>query len=385
MSVIFLLFLSTVLLGACGTRVANSNWPGMAADDAGIVYVAFGPGIVAVDVNEQKQLWFYRPPNSNTGLQFYASPSANDGKLIFGDYGASGGMLNPRVKVSIYALDEIESDNPKQSWVQSETAQDRIIAPPLLVGQSVYVGTADNFVVSLATNDGHPLWDDPFEAGHSIWGQSVYEDGVIYVPSLDKKVYALEAETGAELWQADVGGSVADKPVLNGDLLYVGSFDRQVYALGKGSGEIRWTSPAKAAVWGAPAFADGVVFYVDLNGNAYAVTADTGELIWEKGVADYVVAAPVVNDGVVYIASAGDPNVEPNLRGGALVALSAENGQELWRKTTASPIFTTPVIVDNSIVVAMQSQQKPLTLVIYNLDDPDSSWSFEPEIPGEEG
>lgn len=355
----------------------------MTAGDNEVVYVAYGPGIVAVDLNEQEQLWLYRPQDSNASLQFYASPSFEQGQLIFGDYGASGGLISASVTVSVYALEELMSQNPVLAWSQSQVAQDRIVAQPLQLEDRVIVGTADNFVVALDSEDGRPLWNDPFEAGHSIWGHPIGEEGVVFVPSLDKNVYALDAETGEEIWQANVGGSVSDKPVMNGDLIYVSSFDDQVHALDKASGATRWTAPARAAVWGAPAYADGVVYFVDLNGNAYAVGADSGELRWEQNLAEYVVAATVVEDGVVYVAAAGDPDTDPKTRQGSLIALSADTGEELWRKQMPSPLFTTPLIVEDSIVVAMQNESAPLTLEIIDLSNPDSSWTFLPQAEDE--
>lgn len=381
--VIILLFLGAFVLSACGVSVANSNWPGMTAGDDNLVYVAFGPGIVAVDLDEQEQLWVYRPQDANASLQFYAPPSVDAGQLVFGDYGASGGFISASVTVSVYALEELLSQNPVLAWSQSEVAQDRIIAKPLQLEDRVIVGTADNFVVALERESGRPLWDDPFEAGHSIWGHPIEDDGVIFVPSLDKSVHALDAETGEEIWQADVGGSVSDKPVINSDLVYVGSFDKQVHALDKATGASRWTAPARAAVWGAPAYADGSVFFVDLNGNAFAVGAETGELRWEENLSDFVIAATVVHDGVVYVAAAGDPDVDPAERQGTLIALSAETGEELWQKQTPTPLFTTPLIVDGSIVIAMQDEAAQLTLEVIDLSDPESSWTFVPQVEEE--
>lgn len=381
--VIIFLFAVAFILSACGTSVASSNWPGMTAGENGVVYVAFGPGIVAVDLTEQKQLWVYRPQESSASLQIFAPPSVGQDQLVFGDYGASGGLISASVTVSVYALEELMSQNPVLAWSQSQVAQDRIIAQPLQLEDRVIVGTADNFVVALGNQDGRPLWNDPFEAGHSIWGHPIEEDGIIFVPSLDKYVYALDAETGKEIWQANVGGSVSDKPVMNGDLIYVSSFDEQVHALDKATGASRWTAPAQAAVWGAPAYANGTVYFVDLDGNAFAVGAETGELRWEQPVAEYIVAAAVVNDGVVYVAAAGDPDIAPAERQGSLIALSADTGEVLWQEQTPSPLFTTPVIVEDSIVVAMQNEAGVLTLEIIDLSDPDRSWTFVPQVQDE--
>ena len=358
---IIFFFMASFLLVACGTRTANTSWPGMSTDSQGVIYVAYGPGVAAVDPETNQEIWFYPPGGGSPTVQFYAAPSVEDGQVVFGDYGATGGILSPSVKVSVYSLDAASgAENP--GWPISEIAQDRVIAPALQVGDRIFVGTADNFVFALDATTARSVWSAPFEAEHSIWGQPAYRDGILFVSSLDKSVYALDAESGAVLWQTDVGGSVSDKPVNNSELIYAGSFDNQVYALDASSGDIRWTATAEASVWGAPLYADERVFFADLGGNVVAVDAQSGDTIWQVSGAGYVVAQPVYVDGIVYIASAGDQSVAPSERSGALLALDAASGDELWRSSTQTPLFTTPVIVDDTIVVA---QEDPTALLVY--------------------
>jgi outer membrane protein assembly factor BamB len=361
------LVLASFLLAACGGRTADSSWPGMAADNQGVVYVAYGPAVIAVDVESNTQLWSF-PSGEDVAAPFYAPPTVADGKVVFGDYGVSGGLLSPNKKISVYSLSASEG-TLNDNWPVSETAQDRIVASALVVGDSIFMGTADNLIFALDANTAETIWPEPFEADHSIWGKSAYKDGVVYVPSLDKNVYALDASNGSMIWQSNVQGSVSDKVVLNSELLYVGSFDMNAYALDAQTGEIRWSSPAEAAVWGAPLYVDGVVYFADLSGNVYAVGAESGEKIWSTTVESaYVVAQPVYADGKVFIASAGDPAEQLGDRSGALVALDAETGEQLWRETTARPLFTTPVIVGDTVVVAEEDLENLLVYISFDGD-----------------
>ncbi|UCG22870.1 MAG: PQQ-like beta-propeller repeat protein [Chloroflexota bacterium] len=372
---IIFFILASILLVACGTQTANTNWPGMSTDSQGVVYVAYGPGVAAVDTETSQQLWSYPPGGGGPTVQFYAAPSVEDGQVVFGDYGATGGILSPNVKVSVYSLDAADGAlNP--NWPISEIAQDRVVAPALQVGDHIFVGTADNFVFALDATTAQPVWSEPFEAEHSIWGQPAYQDGILFVSSLDRSVYALDAETGAMLWQTDVGGSVSDKPVNNSELVYAGSFDNQVYALDAQSGDIHWTATAEASVWGAPLHADDKVFFADLDGNVVAVDSLDGDIVWQNGGAGYVVAQPVFADGIVYIASAGEQSVAPDERSGVLIAFDAETGDELWRATTRAPLFTTPVVVEDTIVVAQEDPQA--LLVYFDLESGAQTGSFAP-------
>jgi outer membrane protein assembly factor BamB len=334
--------------------------------------------VTAVNVESNEQLWSF-PQGEGSSAPVYAPPTVVDGKVVFGDYGVSGGFFSPGKNVSVYSLDASDGSlNSKTSPTAQDgtSAQDRIVAPALVAGDRIFIGTADNLVFALDADTAQPVWLEPFKAAHSIWGKPAYIDGVIYVPSLGKTVYALDASDGSVIWEKGVEGSVSDQVVSNSDLVYVGSFDGHTYALDSQSGEIRWTAPAEpaSAIWGAPVYVDGVVYFADLDGNVFAVDGESGAELWSVSGAGYVVARPVAVDGMILIASAGDPSAPPSERSGELIALDAESGSEMWRRATDQPLFSTPVIAGDTIVVAQQDAQ---ALLVYFDADGDQTGTFE--------
>jgi outer membrane protein assembly factor BamB len=362
-SAIIFFIVAGLLLAACGSRVSSVNWPGLAVN-GNEVYVAYGPAVVAYDVEAGEQLWTF--PTERSRAQFYAPPSVQNDLVVIGDYGAAGGMFSPRVTVSLYALEERDAGAPATVWVADDAAHDRIVASPLQTETQVFVGTADNEILALDAESGVVQWT--FLAGHSIWAQPLYQDGVVYVASLDKNLYALDAENGSVLWQSELGGSIANQPVIDGDKIYVGSFDKKLHALDRATGEEQWTAEATDWVWASPAVANGVVYYADIKGNVYAVSAESGEAQWQQqvdGPDGSIQATPVIVEGTVYVALIRDTD-NGNNTGGALVALSAEDGREQWREETPAPLFATPVVAGDSIVVALQSEEA--LLMMFDLD-----------------
>lgn len=371
--IIALFILASFVLVACGTGVESQNWPGITADDP-IVYVAYGPKVLAVDIAERELLWSF-PEESRPGLYFYAPPSVNDASLVLGDFGVAGGFFSPGTTVTIYSLQRgAGGAMPNVVWSRDDLATDRIVAGALQANGTVFVGTSDNKLLALDAQNGELQWE--FETQHSIWAEPVLGDEVVYVASLDNFVYALAFDTGALLWQSELGGSIASQPVLVDGVLYVSSFDRAVHALEASSGEQLWQADADEWVWGGPTVNDGAVYFADLDGHVYAADRDSGELLWQEQVAGVVQSAPLYADGKLFVA-AGDAAGEEEERRGRVVAYDAESGEALWEMPTPAPAFTRPVQVGENVVVAAV-EGTVLHLQVFNMESGALEWTFSP-------
>lgn len=338
-----------LFLSACSGQIANTNWAGLSTDGSQ-VYLAFGPRVLAYNPETETRSWIF-PAETEAAIQFYSAPSAEEGQVVFGDYGRAGGFFSPRVTVSVYGIENVDSGVPSELWTNSESATDRIVAPPLQVEDQVFVGTADNHILALNAADGSEIWD--YETNHAIWGQPSYRDGTLYVSSMDWSVYALNADSGELIWQTPLGGALASRPVLGDDFLYVSSFDGSVHALDIASGEVQWSSTlAPDWVWGAPALADGIIYYSDIQGNVYAADAETGDEVWTMSTGNRVQSSPVVVGDTLYIAS----QIEGDVPSGSLTAYSTADGSQKWSQPTTAPLLATPVVVgDDTIVVGLQN------------------------------
>lgn len=369
---ILVLLVVSVVLVACDGGITNTNWPGLSASGSR-VYIAFGPGVYAVDVVQQELVWSF-PEAFETAVQFYAAPSVLNGRVLIGDYGRPGGMFSPNPTVTLYGLQDDAAGVPPILWSSSTLANDRIIAPPHQSGDEGYFGTADNELIAVDAATGAELWR--FATGHSIWGEPLYHDGIVYVASLDKSVYALQADTGQMVWQAELPGAVASQPVIDGDSVFVSSFDHKLHALELGTGRELWTYEAQNLVWGAPAVGDGLVFFGDIDGNIYAVSVN-GELQWQANASYLIQSAPVYRDGVLYVASGQvTTEAEDGVLRGELFALKGADGSEVWRVPTPAPIFTAPVIVEDMIVVAPLAYSS--LLIVYDMATGAQGWVFTP-------
>lgn len=368
--VIFVFLVASFLLAACGADGTTSNWPGLSTDGTNL-FVAYGPGIIAFDAESQARLWTF-PEEPSSTLLFFAAPSVSDGRLVFGDYGASQGMFSPRKVSSIYALTDIGSRTPTVLWEQADLAPGAIVASPLQVGDIIYVATGGNYVYAFDSEKQQLVWNEPFIAQGSIWGRPAYHEGTLFVNSLDDTVYAIDAATGKELWQAVLGGAIVSPPVTDVDLVFVSSFDHKLHALDMATGEERWFVQAEDWVWSAPAYKEGLVVFADVKGNVFAVSGESGEVQWTQQLGFPVQTMPLLVGDAAYLATEGDLE----LGQGMLTALSLEDGAELWQKSTPAPLYTTPVNVGSEVVVAMQGEDT--LLMAFDLETGSKQWEISP-------
>lgn len=216
------------------------------------------------------------------------------------------------------------------------------VAPAVLDGV-VYVGSADRHVYALDAADGSELWS--FATGDAVNSTPTVADGVVYVGSNDNHLYALDAATGNLLWSHDAGAWVQYSPTVSGGMVYatavVGSEPR-VAALDAATGALVWT--AQHSHPSDPKFTStvaGRLVYVP--GAEYgvfrALDAATGEVAWTASVGSYVDSAPTVIDGVVYLTVVNEA-----------YALDEATGEAIWRYGTGRlPARDFPALVADGL------------------------------------
>jgi len=69
-------------------------------------------------------------------------------------------------------------------------------------------------------------------SGGKVDSSPAIANGIVYVGSEDKQVYALNATIGDRLWSYATGDMVVSSPAVVDGVVYVGSYDHLVYAIG---------------------------------------------------------------------------------------------------------------------------------------------------------
>ncbi len=126
-----------------------------------------------------------------------------------------------------------------------------------------FVGSWDGHFYCLNLDDGSKEWS--FETGSIIMSNPGIDPdaGVVYMGSDDRRVYALDTETGDELWSRPVYGHVIGSLSVTADCVLVGSYDTHLYALEKDTGGVRWRVENNGHVTSEAVPHDGRIYYAE--------------------------------------------------------------------------------------------------------------------------
>ena len=166
-------------------------------------------------------------------------------------------------------------------------------------------------------------------------------NGVVYF-GCGNSLYALNASTGARLWNYTTGGAVGSSPAVANGVVYFSSGN--LYALNASTGVKLWSFSAapQFALYSSPTVADGVVYVA---GDAvYALNASTGAQLWDfadfPNPAPFPLTSPAVENGAAYFGSSEDLY---------FWALNANTGAGLWTYYLGSSTSGTPAVANGFV------------------------------------
>lgn len=331
-----LLALALLLSGCAGGTLGPSNWPGvMASDD--VAYLAQGSYVYAINLSNGTLKWKYPVDKPNAATTFYAAPVMTpDGQLLAASYDHKLYSLDPETGALKWSFDD---------------AKDLFVGSPLVTEKGIYAPNADGnlYAIDFA---GQKLWS--FQTSQHLWGTPISDEdcGCIYLPGMDHKFYALDAERGTALWESeDLGGALIAQPVYAKGTLYVGTFASEVLALNAADGSRRWTFETGGWVFGSGVLVDDLLVIGDLKNNLYGLDAKTGEQVWNKTLEGPIYATPLVKDGVIYVTIGNE----------SVYAFKLDGNSE-WSQDVVDEAIIQGSIVDGGelILVPTSSIQAPL-------------------------
>ncbi len=336
--------LATLLLvtSGCTTGVQPTSWTGLTVAD-GVVYAADLTQVVALNAADGQPVWTFpqnpQDQNEYRGL-FQVTPAVGDGYVIVASHIPARGFFSLPQNI-VWAL---HSGTGELAW-SFAGAHGPYFEGGDIGGGMFVIGNNDGNVYALDLESGQLEWQ--FRTGHRVWAAPLIISDTVYIGSLDRHLYALHLSDGTEIWRFPADGNVADgafasAPVLWDDTFFIGAFDDRLYALDANTGTERWHFAGQNWFWGSPAVYSDTVYAADVNGNVYAINAETGEQVWskqllnDKGKRVQVRAGPALSeDGETLLVCSQD---------GTLYALDTTDGFVLWTVKGDGQALSTPVV-----------------------------------------
>jgi len=242
-----------------------------------------------------------------------------------GDSGHSGRQPGPA-----------PSANLKLAW-RFDTGSE-VYSTPVIAKGILYVSSKVGFLYALNAETGQEVWRFQLTA-YVVRSSPAIADGVVYIGA-GFNLFALDAKTGAQLWRVALRYAGQSTPTIAGGLVIVPSQEGWIYALAAKTGELKWRVPTDGVVFGAPAVSNDVAAIGTDKGTVYTVKLDSGQLIWRKSVTGSVVANPTIVGNVVYFTS----------ESGKTSAFDVEDGHLLWTAEIGGP--QPLAVADGQVIVS---------------------------------
>lgn len=254
------------------------------------------------------------------------------------------------------------SGSPQAIWsvsIAGSSPRARLAAPPVIAEGKLYVIDADARVIAMDAKSGARLWQTSMPAegnGRSLFGGGVSVVGNrLFVTTGVGDVAALDAANGSILWKKQPGGPLRGSPTLANGHVYVMSQDNQIYALDQLTGETQWNESGTVEATGvfgvaAPAAAQGTVIAGFSSGELTAYRYENGRSLWGDALSRTSIstsvaaladidADPVVDRGRIFAIG----------QGGRMASYELVSGQRLWEINVAG--ISTPAVVGEWVFV----------------------------------
>ncbi len=234
-------------------------------------------------------------------------------------------MTFPRIVLLAGLIAAVAGCTTVKGWMhKAASGGDNVHQPATLVAVTPSIGV-------------QRLWSRSVGKGERLLGLGEHPaiaDGRVYVAdSHDAAVYALDLNSGRQIWKADTKLRVTGGPGVGSSMVVVGSINGDVVALAADTGAQRWRVKTTSEVISTPLIAGNVVIVRSADGHVVGLDLADGKRLWafERPLPSLSLRgnpSPILGgNGLVYL----------GFEDGTLVAVRAQDGIKVWEQVVAQP------------------------------------------------
>ncbi len=242
-----------------------------------------------------------------------------------------------------------------------------VLAQPVTNGTLVYTLDGEARVTAFDIASGNTVWSVDLNPHNKRdksafgGGLALTDNGKLFVTSGYRLIDALDASTGAKIWEKPVDTQFHSAPTVNATDVFATDVDNQIFAFDQATGEMKWTyqaiaEPARILKTGAPIVSGDIIYAPFSSGELVALNASTGDPVWEQVLAQSsrtnalsqirdISGRPVLYNDTVFAAS----------HSGMFAAMNSRTGDQRWQLSTDS-INSPWVAGDVVFLVSLQGE-----------------------------
>lgn len=232
--------------------------------------------------------------------------------------------------------------------------------PPAITNNSLFILTAEGEVRSYDTkNTGQLLWSFPDKNKESkdsyrekllggAYSSPVIEGTTLFVTGYNGKVYALNTETGEEIWDKTFTEDThfISGPLIANNQLVLITTEGIVYSLNLENGKFNRDQSKmqplnlQTEIWATPSHKNGTFFIGTTDHQVFAISS-TGKILWQRKVNGAIVGKPlIVSHSTGNLIIVGDLD--------NTISAFDNNGNVQWQKQTEDWLWAGLITADNT-------------------------------------
>ena len=352
---------TAIIIGASNVK-ANTTWATFRGNKHRTGHLDARPG-----PTNGTPAWVFKE-EGGMAIDFSSSPAIAGNRLYIGSsHGSifsSGGAT--------YCID---TESRKVIW--RHVSPTPIFSSPAVAAGRVYIGEgyhedSNCHLRCLDAKTGEQIWS--FETTSHVESTPFISQGKLYFTAGADGIYCIDALEGQEIWHYK--GVHADmSPVVHKDKLYFGTGygDYRIYAVDAQTGTEIWSKQMPYPVWGSPSAHENLVFFGTGRGNfsdsdpipagkVVALDVETGDTVWEYEAKDAVLTAIAILNGYVTFGS----------RDGSVYCLRATDGKRNWQTGLGAPVVSSPAVTPDTVYAATKNGY----VYALSTDDGKVKWEF---------
>lgn len=273
--------------------------------------------VYCLNIADGSKVWEYK------GGPFKAPPSIQDNSIYIGDIDGN--------------MHSIDLKTGAKKWVFPTNGE--ISGGANFYKSNILFGSQDENLYCLNTM-GKELWK--FKMEGPFFGSCAIIEGKTFAAGCDSTLHVLDAATGKELSNLDLGGQTGATPSIAGEELFVGTMSNNVLGIDWKKPKINWNyKPEKRSqpFFSSCAITKNLIVTGGRDKKIHAIDRFKGTEVWGFQTDGKVDASPLVLTNTV-VAGSFDGN---------LYFLNLEDGKLIQKLPLGGEISGSPVFYDNSI------------------------------------